>query len=137
MGPFRSRITTLPTHNGFKMVMNGRSFLAKISNNLVNERGGVIPVDGGKLTQTAVFDAYVNRLLQQADAGDLSVVWDCGNGAAGPATTAIAEKLSGTHQVLFADIDGHFPIPPNPVDPATLDILRRAVARPGRRWYWV
>jgi phosphomannomutase len=84
------------------------------------------------VTQTAVFESYVARLLQQTDAGDLSVVWDCGNGAAGPATAAIAEKLSGKHQVLFADIDGHFPNHhPNPVDPATLDILRRAVAESG------
>ena len=90
-----------PTHNGFKMVMNGRSFFGDDIQQLgAMSAAGVIPVDGGKLTQTAVFDAYVNRLLQQADAGDLSVVWDCGNGAAGPATTAIAEKLSGTHQVL-------------------------------------
>ena len=119
-----------PTHNGFKMVMNGRSFFGDDIQQLgAMSAAGVIPVDGGKLTQTAVFDAYVTRLLQQADAGDLSVVWDCGNGAAGPATTAIAKKLSGTHQVLFADIDGHFPNHhPNPVDPATLDILRRAVA---------
>ena len=122
-----------PTHNGFKMVMNGRSFFGDDIQQLgVMSAAGVITIDGGKLTQTAVFDAYVNRLLQQADAGDLSVVWDCGNGAAGPATTAIAEKLSGTHQVLFADIDGHFPNHhPNPVDPATLDILRRAVAKSG------
>ena len=122
-----------PTHNGFKMVMNGRSFFGDDIQQLgVMSAAGVITINGGKLTQTAVFDAYVNRLLQQADAGDLSVVWDCGNGAAGPATTAIAEKLSGTHQVLFADIDGHFPNHhPNPIDPATLDILRRAVAKSG------
>ena len=119
-----------PTHNGFKMVMNGRSFFGDDIQQLgAMSAAGVIPVDGGKLIKTAVFDAYVNRLLQQADAGDLSVVWDCGNGAAGPAAPAITEKLSGTHQVLFADIDGHFPNHhPNPVDPATLDILRRAVA---------
>ena len=63
----------------------------------------------GSVTETAIFDDYVNRLLQQADAGDLSIVWDCGNGAAGPATVAMTKKLTGTHQVLFADIDGHFP----------------------------
>ena len=122
-----------PTHNGFKMVMNRRSFFGDDIQQLgAMSTAGMIPADGGKLTQTAVFDAYVNRLLQQADAGDLSVVWDCGNGAAGPATTAIVEKLSGTHQVLFADIDGHFPNhQPNPVDPATLDILRSAVAGSG------
>jgi len=122
-----------PTHNGFKMVMNGRSFFGEDIQQLgAISAAGVMPVDGGSVTQTAVFESYVARLLQQADAGDLSVVWDCGNGAAGPATAAIAEKLSGKHQVLFAEIDGHFPNHhPNPVDPATLDILRRAVAESG------
>ena len=49
-----------------------------------------------------------------------------------PATAAIVEKLSGEHRVLFSDIDGFFPNHhPNPVDPATLDILRRAVAESG------
>ena len=122
-----------PTHNGFKIVMNGRSFFGDDIQQLgAISEAGVMPVDGGNVTQTAVFESYVTRLLQKADAGDLSVVWDCGNGAAGPATAAIAAKLSGRHQVLFADIDGHFPNHhPNPVDPATLDILRHEVAEFG------
>lgn len=119
-----------PTHNGFKMVMNGKSFFGDDIQQLGQvSAAGVANGDGGSVTETAIFDDYVNRLLQQADAGDLSIVWDCGNGAAGPATVAMTQKLTGTHQVLFADIDGHFPNHhPNPVDPATLDILRRAVA---------
>ena len=122
-----------PTHNGFKMVMNGQSFFgADIKQLGAVSAAGVTPVDGGGVTQTAIFESYVARLLQQTDAGDLSVVWDCGNGAAGPATVAVAEKLSGRHQVLFSDIDGHFPNHhPNPVDPSTLDVLRRAVFENG------
>ena len=122
-----------PTHNGFKIVMNGQSFFGEDIQQLgAISAAGLMQADGGTVTQTAVFESYVARLLQRADAGDLSVVWDCGNGAAGPATAAIADKLSGEHQVLFADIDGHFPNHhPNPVDPATLDILRRAVAESG------
>ena len=122
-----------PTHNGFKIVMSGQPFFGEDIQQLgAISAAGVMPADGGTVIQTAVFESYVARLLQRADAGDLSVVWDCGNGAAGPATAAIADKLSGEHQVLFADIDGHFPNHhPNPVDPATLDILRRAVAESG------
>ena len=122
-----------PTHNGFKMVMNGQSFFgADIKQLGAVSAAGVTPVDGGGVIQTAIFESYVARLLQQTDAGDLSVVWDCGNGAAGPATVAVTEKLSGRHQVLFADIDGHFPNHhPNPVDPSTLDVLRRAVFENG------
>ncbi len=122
-----------PTHNGFKMVMNGQSFFGEDIKQLgAVSAAGVTLADGGGVTQTAVFESYVARLLQQTDAGDLSVVWDCGNGAAGPATLAVAEQLTGRHQVLFADIDGHFPNHhPNPVDPSTLDVLRRAVFENG------
>ena len=39
-------------------------------------------------------------------------------------------------QVLFADIDGHFPNHhPNPVDPETFDILQRAAAKLVRNWF--
>ena len=35
---------------------------------------GLMPVNGGSVTQTVVFDSMA-RLLQQADAGDLSAAW--------------------------------------------------------------
>ncbi len=118
------------THNGFKMVMNGKSFfgddiqwLSKVS------ADGVAHVNGGECTLTAVFDDYIKRLLQTADAGNLSVVWDCGNGATGPATVAIVKQLTGKHKILFADIDGTFPNHhPNPVDPETLALLQAEVS---------
>lgn len=122
-----------PSHNGFKMVMNGKSFFGDDIQELgAISAAGVADMAGGMVSKEKVFDRYVNRLLHQSDAGDLSVVWDCGNGAAGPATAAITQKLTGTHQVLFADIDGNFPNHhPNPVDPTTLNILRRTVAESG------
>ena len=40
----------------------------------------------------------------------------------------MTRQLSGHHKVLFSDIDGTFPNHhPNPVDPKTLDILRKEV----------
>ena len=64
------------------------------------------------------------------DTGNYNVIWDCGNGASGPATIAANWEISGTHTVLFGDIDGHFPNHhPNPVDPQTLAILRQSVAK--------
>ena len=119
-----------PSHNGFKMVMNGSSFFGEEIQNLGKiSAAGVISSDGGTLTNTNIFDQYVSRLSEQADAGDLSVVWDCGNGASGPAINALTNKLSGKHKILFAEIDGNFPNHhPNPVDSETLNILRRYVA---------
>ena len=118
-----------PTHNGFKMVMDGKSFFGEE----ITELGarcarGVPSKSGGRCEILSIFDEYVNRLLQSADAGDLSVVWDCGNGASGPVTDAVVERLTGKHQVLFSEVDGTFPNHhPNPVDPETLEILRAAV----------
>ena len=118
-----------PTHNGFKMVMDGKSFFGEE----ITELGarcarGVPSKSGGRCEMLSISDEYVNRLLQSADAGDLSVVWDCGNGASGPVTDAVVERLTGKHQVLFSEVDGTFPNHhPNPVDPETLEILRAAV----------
>ena len=47
-----------------------------------------------------------------------AVVWDAGNGAAGPAMAALADRLPGRHNCLFAEVDGHFPEPPSRPDRA-------------------
>ena len=69
-----------PDHNGFKMVMNGTVFfgddiqkLGKICANGPKEK------PGGSLTKTPVFDSYINRLVDNVDTGNYTVVWDCGN----------------------------------------------------------
>ena len=118
-----------PAHNGFKMVMGGESFFGEEITALgVRCAAGVPSKSGGRSKVLSIFDKYISRLLQSADAGDLSVVWDCGNGASGPVTDAVVERLTGKHQVLFSRVDGTFPNHhPNPVDPETLEILRAAV----------
>ena len=118
-----------PSHNGFKMVMGGKSFFgAEITELGASCAAGVPSQSGGSCETRSVFSEYVTRLLQSADAGDLSVVWDCGNGASGSVTDAVVERLTGQHEVLFSKIDGSFPNHhPNPVDPETLEILRAAV----------
>ena len=118
-----------PTHNGFKMVMDGKSFFGEEITELgARCAAGVPSKKGGKCEMHSVFDEYINRLLKSTDAGNLSVVWDCGNGASGPVTEAVVGRLTGKHQVLFSEVDGAFPNHhPNPVDPETLEILRSAV----------
>ncbi len=118
-----------PTHNGFKMVMDGKSFFGEEITELgARCAAGVPPKNGGKCEVQSIFNEYTNRLLQSSDAGDLSVVWDCGNGASGPVTEAVVRRLTGKHQVLFSEVDGTFPNHhPNPVDHKTLEILRAAV----------
>ena len=120
-----------PTHNGFKMIMNGDVFFGEDIQELgIISASGPKEKSGGSLNITPIFKSYINRLVTGADTGHFNVIWDCGNGASGPATIAATRELSGTHAVLFGDIDGHFPNHhPNPVDPETLATLRQSVAK--------
>ena len=100
-----------PTHNGFKMLMDNTVFYG----NDIKELGevcsnGINGQPGGSFVEIKIFDEYVSRILNNAVSGDYTVIWDCGNGAAGPATEAVTRQLSGHHKVLFSDIDGTFPI---------------------------
>ena len=122
-----------PTHNGFKMVMGGLSFFGVDIEELgrVSAAGPDRNDDGGVVTRD-IEEAYVDRLAAGAVATGLSVIWDCGNGASGPATEKLVAHLDGTHKVLFPEIDGTFPNHhPNPVDPETLELLRAEVAAAG------
>ena len=122
-----------PTHNGFKMVMGGLSFFGADIDELGRvSAAGPDRTDDGGVVSRAIEEAYVDRLAAGAVATGLSVIWDCGNGASGPATKKLVARLDGTHKVLFPEIDGTFPNHhPNPVDPETLELLRAEVAAAG------
>ena len=122
-----------PTHNGFKMVMDGQSFFGDDIQTLgTTSAAGVARRSGGAVRMLDIQPAYLDRLSTGARAAGLTVVWDCGNGASGPVTEALVDRLDGRHSVLFPEIDGTFPNHhPNPVDPETLDLLRAEVARAG------
>ncbi|HTH15388.1 MAG TPA: phosphomannomutase, partial [Magnetospirillum sp.] len=115
-----------PTHNGFKMVFQGKPFFAQDIKDL-----GRIAAEGdwlageGSAADDLVFDTYVDRLAADYDGTHpLKVVWDCGNGAAGEVAQALAKRLPGTHTVLFGDIDGNFPNHhPDPTEPHNLQAL--------------
>ena len=47
----------------------------------------------GSVEPVSVFDSYVARLRQNIDFGAFTVVWDAGNGAAGPAVEALTSNL--------------------------------------------
>ena len=122
-----------PTHNGFKMVMGGQSFFGDDIQRLgATSAQGVASRSSGSVRTEDIQPVYVDRIASGARAAGLTVVWDCGNGASGPVTEALIDRLEGQHKVLFPEIDGTFPNHhPNPVDPETLDLLRAEVARAG------
>jgi len=118
-----------PDHNGFKMVANHQSFFGEDIQKLgMTSQEGVPFQEGGEIHRRNIFDAYIDRIMEMANFGDAHIIWDAGNGAAGPAVEAIIARASGTHKALFTHIDGHFPNHhPNPVDPETLTVMRKEV----------
>ncbi len=126
-----------PSHNGFKMVIGHKPFFGDDITKLGTDMAAGVAVGvGGSLREEDVTARYLDALLapvhdtpEMAEAlSGSSIIWDCGNGAAGPTVLDVTAKLPGTHHVLFPEIDGTFPNHhPDPVDPETLDLLRDAV----------
>lgn len=99
------------SHNGIKMAYQTGPFYGKMVKEI-----GQLSMDGdfesgqGTLTEVDVQDAYVDRLLKDYHGlRDLTIAWDCGNGAAGEIIRRLTKKMPGTHHLIFDEIDGTFP----------------------------
>jgi phosphomannomutase len=124
-------------YNGFKMVFRGRPFFGadiQLLGKMAAE--GDWASGSGTSTRREILEEYVDRLVQglagidhtQLDA--LSIGWDAGNGAAGPALELLVQKLPGKHHVLFTQVDGTFPNHhPDPTEEKNLADLKALVAR--------
>ena len=118
--------------NGVKIVAGGLPLWADDLRALNASIATLPPAQGGG-TRTALdlSDRYVSDLLAPLDlarADRLHVVWDAGNGAAGPVLARLAARLPGRHEILNAAVDGRFPAhPPDPTRPAHLAALRSRV----------
>ncbi len=124
-----------PTHNGFKMMIGTASFYGERVQRLrpIAEAGAFREAAGGVVHETPVFDAYVDRLARDYHGTrTMTVVWDAGNGAAGPAVEALTRKIRAVHHCLFTDIDGSFPNHhPDPTEPHNLEHLIAKVEETG------
>jgi len=124
-----------PSHNGFKMVLGQRPFFGEdIAQLGINVAAGAERHPGGQRQDHDLQADYIAAMLDAIGSldglDDLTFIWDCGNGAAGPSAMDLTAAISGKHHVLFAEIDGTFPNHhPDPVNPETLDLLREAVAK--------
>ncbi len=123
-----------PSHNGFKMMLGTSPFFG----DGIQEIGrrvalGDLASGAGGLEAIDLFEPYVARLRRDFHGTrPLSVVWDAGNGAAGPAMEALAARLPGRHRCLFAEIDGRFPNHhPDPTVPENLEDLIARVKEDG------
>ncbi|MBX3456644.1 phosphoglucomutase/phosphomannomutase PgmG [Ferrovibrio sp.] len=124
-----------PDHNGFKFMLGRKSFFGAGIQQL-----GMIAASGsyaggprGNRQDVPVFDAYLDRMLQDVNFGQAPLVaWDPGNGAAGEVAQALAARLPGRHWVINGEIDGRFPNHhPDPTIPANLAQLRALVRQQG------
>lgn len=122
-----------PDYNGFKMMLGAMPVYGE----QIQELGriaaeGDFELGEGSVRDEAVFDRYIERLLRDFEGDEIDVAWDPGNGAAGPATQALAKRLPGRHIVINGEVDGSFPNHhPDPTVEANLEQLKETVRREG------
>jgi phosphomannomutase len=120
-------------YNGFKMALGHRAFFGADIQKLGRmAEAGDWDSGAGSVSDAAVLDRYVARLMQNFDGGAFRIGWDAGNGAAGPALEKLVGLLPGVHRLLYTEVDSRFPNHhPDPTDEANLADLKALVAREG------
>ena len=121
-----------PSHNGIKIVKQGRSFFGADIKALGDLAAKGDFVSGkGTVAEKPMLADYVARVLSDyRGSRPLTVVWDPGNGAAGEAVQALTAKLPGRHVLINEIIDGNFPAHhPDPTVEKNLAQLKETVAR--------
>jgi phosphomannomutase len=119
-------------YNGFKMVFQHLPFFGEDIQKLghMAENGDWdLAETPGAVTDYAIEDDYVGRLMAGYAGGAYRVGWDTGNGAAGPVIEKLVKLLPGEHHTLFTDVDGNFPNHhPDPTEEKNLADLKKLVA---------
>jgi phosphomannomutase len=126
-----------PDYNGFKMMLGKASFWGKDIQELGKRMAaGDVATGKGVAKEHPIKEAYVKRLIdeyanvQTRNPRALTVVWDAGNGAAGPVMAAVAKALPGKHILLNEKVDGTFPAHhPDPTVPENLVQLQDGVSK--------
>ena len=100
-----------PQYNGFKMMAGVEPFFGRDLRDLGERALGGVRVRGqGRVCEPDIIGPWTRRLRDGLDIDPgLRVVWDCGNGAAGPALVHLCRTLPGHHRILFEEVDGRFP----------------------------
>jgi phosphomannomutase len=123
-----------PDYNGFKMMIGKKPFYGAQIQQIgrMAADSDVVPESVGTDRSVDIAARYADRVLADWDGGDrkLKVVWDPGNGSAGPIVKALAARLPGTHFVINGDVDGTFPSHhPDPTVAKNLEQIITEVAR--------
>jgi phosphomannomutase len=117
-------------YNGFKIVLGGKPFFGpRIQDLGARTKAGHIVTRPmrGNVFEVDIKDGYAARLAYDWDGQGpgLTVVWDCGNGAAGEVLARLLPYLPGVHHVINQDIDGRFPA--HHPDPTVASNLRQLI----------
>ncbi|MGB1361478.1 MAG: phosphoglucomutase/phosphomannomutase PgmG [Alphaproteobacteria bacterium] len=121
-------------YNGFKIMLDGKSFFGKdillIDEYAKNNKW----VDGNATAKVEDFiPFYANRILQDYNKdAQYNIVWDTGNGAMGAVIENVTSQLKGTHTIINHEVDGTFPNHhPDPTVESNLVQLKEKVAELG------
>ena len=116
-----------PTHNGFKIVMDGASLYGEGITALRDAMR--LPIESasvaGGRTQMQIQPCYAARLVGDIRmARPMKIAIDCGSGVAGAVAPALFRALGCEVTELFCEVDGSFPgHHPDPADPQNLQDL--------------
>ncbi len=117
-------------YNGFKIMLNGKSFFGKdiLALGNISKVGDWVNGEGTTTVQD-FSDFYANRLLQDYNIdASFNIVWDAGNGAMGAVLEKITSRLSGEHILINNEVDGTFPAHhPDPTVESNLEQLKSEV----------
>lgn len=123
-----------PDMNGFKMMLSGGPFFgADIQKLATLAEAADWETGAGGVSTKDIIEPYVTEVAEAYRSDkQFSVVWDCGNGAAGAVIDEIVRRLPGRHVVLYGEVDGTFPNHhPDPTVPENLRQLASTVRGTG------
>lgn len=120
------------SHNGFKMVLNGKTVstegVQSIYHRIIERR---FVTGKGSLSEYDIVPEYLKFITEQIHLKKrLKVVVDCGNGIAGKIAPDLYRQLGCDVIELFCEVDGRFPNHhPDPTVPANLKDIIETVKR--------
>jgi phosphomannomutase len=127
-------------YNGIKLCLSGARPIGKESGlvtieNFVREGTAMAMRNIGVEKSQDLLEEYVDHLLALVDVSNirpLKIVIDAGNGMGGYTAPAVFKRLSAEVIEMYFELDGTFPNhEANPIDPANLVDLQKAVKKHG------
>ncbi|WPY00469.1 Phosphomannomutase/phosphoglucomutase [Candidatus Trichorickettsia mobilis] len=123
--------------NGFKMVVQGKSFFGEQIQNLLSiinntDWEQILPsISDNNVQELDIYEQYITEILDHSNLkSNLKIVWDPGNGAACKAIKLLQNRLTNNNIIINGEIDGDFPNHhPDPTVAANLTQLIEVVQK--------